>query len=89
MGNMGSGSNIVEWSAYVDVPGAEKPVILSPLRWKGGDQVSNLIAMIKFFQEHEVDDRTKILIYKSCCGSGKSLSLLHILKEMDGRAIII
>ena len=79
----------VEWSAYMEVPGADKPVLLSPLRWKGGDQVSNLIAMIKFFQEHEIDEKTKILIYKSMCGSGKSLSLLHVPKEMEGRAIIV
>ncbi len=79
----------IEWSAYMDVPGADKPVLLSPLRWKGGDQVSNLIAMIKFFDEHKMDEATKILIYKSCCGSGKSLSILHVPKEMGGRAIIV
>lgn len=79
----------VEWSAFVENSGADKPTLLSPLRWKGGDQVSNLIAMIKFFQEHELDEKTKILIYKSCCGSGKSLSLLHVPKELGGRAIIV
>lgn len=79
----------VEWSAYMEVPGADKPVLLSPLKWKGGDQVSNLIAMIKFFQEHEIDDKTKILIYRSFCGSGKSLTMLHVPKEMEGRAIIV
>lgn len=61
----------VEWSAYIEIPGVDKPTLLSPLRWKGSDQVSNLIAMIKFFQEHQMDEKTKILIYKSCCGSGK------------------
>lgn len=79
----------VEWSAYMEVPGADRPILLDPLKWKGGDQVSNLIAMIKFFQEHDIDEKTKILIYKSFCGSGKSLSLLHIPKEMGGRAIFV
>lgn len=69
--------------------GTDKPVLMSPLRWKGGDQVSNLIAMIQFFKEHELDEKTKILIYKSFCGSGKSLSLLHVPKEMEGRAIFV
>jgi len=61
----------VEWSAYMEVPGAERPILLDPLRWKSGDQVSNLTEMIRFFREHELDDKTKILIYKSQCGSGK------------------
>lgn len=79
----------VEWSAFIENPGTDKPVLLSPLRWKGGDQVNNLIAMIRFFRENELDEKTKILIYKSCCGSGKSLSILHVPKELDGRAIIV
>ncbi len=79
----------VEWSAYMDVPGADKPILLSPLKWNGGDQISNLTAMIKFFEDHQMDDATKILIYKSCCGSGKSLSVLHVPKEIGGRAIIV
>jgi hypothetical protein len=62
---------------------------MSPLKWKGGDQVSNLIAMIQFFKEHELDEKTKILIYKSFCGSGKSLTLLHVPKDMEGRAIFV
>jgi hypothetical protein len=79
----------VEWSAFIEGSGTDKPTLLSPLKWNGGDQVSNLIAMIKFFQEHELDEKTKILIYKSCCGSGKSLSILHVPKELGGRAIIV
>lgn len=78
-----------EWSAYMEVDGADKQILLSPLRWKGGDQVSNLESMIKFFQDHDIDEKTKILIYKSYCGSGKSLTLLHVPKEMDGRAIFV
>src|SRR3972149_6895892 len=81
--------NNVEWSAYIEVPGANKPVLLSPLKWKGGDQVSNLKDMIKFFKEHETDEGIKILVYKSQCGSGKSLSILHVPKEMGGRAIFV
>lgn len=79
----------VEWSAFIEGSGTDKPTLLSPLKWKNGNQVSNLIAMIKFFQEHELDEKTRILIYKSCCGSGKSLSILHVPKELGGRAIIV
>lgn len=85
----------VEWSAYVDVPGIDDPILLSPLKWKGGDQISNVKEIVNFFQDDNVeniDEKTKkikLLIYKSCPGSGKSLSLLHIPKEMEGRAIFV
>ncbi len=79
----------IEWSAYMDVSGADKPVLLNPLRWNGGDQISNLTAMVKFFEKYQMDEKTKILIYKSFCGSGKSLTVLHVPKEIGGRAIIV
>jgi Rad3-related DNA helicase len=79
----------VEWSAYMEVPGTDRPILLSPLSWKNGNQVDNLATMVRFFQEHDTDKKTIVLIYKSQCGSGKSLSLLHVPKEMEGRAIFV
>lgn len=78
------------WAFYMDVPGSDKPVLLSPLRWKGGDQVSNLITMAKFFDTIDVRraDFTKMLLYLSVCGSGKSATLLHEIRAM-GRGIIV
>lgn len=78
------------WSLYMDVPGTDKPVLLSPLRWKGSDQVSNLITMAKFFETIDASkaDFTKILLYLSVCGSGKSATLLHEIRAM-GRGIIV
>ena len=61
----------VEWSAYMEVSGTDGKVLLNPLSWKNGNQVDNLRTMMKFFQDHQIDEKTRILIYKSFCGSGK------------------
>jgi len=74
----------VEWSAFIESPGADKPALLSPLSWKNDNQVNNLIAMIKFFQEHELDEKTRILIYKSCCGSGKCVDIDTLILTNKG-----
>jgi len=76
------------WALYANYPGASSPILLPPLAWKGGDQVSNMKTMLTFFKKFYVPDKTKIMIYKSCCGSGKSASILHVIRGM-GRGIIV
>ena len=59
------------WALYANYPGASSPILLNPLAWKGGDQVSNMKTMLTFFKKFNVPDKTKMMIYKSVCGSGK------------------
>ena len=82
-------NNNISWSAYAKLDGSDIPIFLKPLSWKGGDQLSDLLEIMRFFRENNVSDRIRILIYKSICGSGKSLTLLHVPKEMDGKAIVV
>lgn len=52
--------------------GASSPILLNPLSWKGGNQIDNLTKILEFFRKYDnIPDKTKILIYKSMCGSGK------------------
>lgn len=76
------------WALYEAVPGSDKSSLLSPLSWKSGDQVSNLRSILTFFKKFFIPDKTKIMIYKSCPGSGKSATLLHVIRGM-GRGIIV
>lgn len=76
------------WGLYANYPGASSSTLLPPLTWKGGDQVSNLKTMLAFFKKFVVPDKTKIMIYKSFCGSGKSVTVLHVIRGM-GRGIIV
>lgn len=78
----------VKWSLYMKMEGSSNPILLSPLSWKGGDQVDNLIKILEFFRKFNISDKTKILIYKSFPGAGKSAIVLHVAKDM-GRTIII
>lgn len=81
--------NKEEWSLYVEMQGVSKPILLEPLSWKGGNQINNLIKILEFFRKNSnTTDRTKILIYHSQCGSGKSATLLHVSKYI-GRSIIV
>lgn len=76
------------WSLYANIPGLTTPMLLPPLSWKGGDQASNLKEMLIFFKKFYIPDNTKIMIYKSVCGSGKSGSILHVIRGL-GRGIIV
>src|SRR3990167_264535 len=65
--------NEVKWALYAEMKGASSPILLNPLSWKGGDQIDNLTKILEFFKRFSnvADPKTKILIYKSMCGSGK------------------
>ncbi len=78
--------NEVKWALY-EMKGA--PILLSPLQWKGGNQVDSLTKILEFFKKYNnITDKTKILIYRSQCGSGKSGVMLHAVENM-GRGIIV
>lgn len=76
------------WALYANLPRASNSILLDPLTWQGGDQVSNLRTMLTFFKKFYIPDKTKMMIYKSCPGSGKSATLLHVIRGM-GRGIIV
>lgn len=76
------------WALYANLPGASNPILLSPLQWKGGNQVDNLKMILTFFKKFFISDKTKMLIYKSACGGGKSAIMLHAIRGI-GRGIII
>lgn len=76
------------WALYANYPGTSSPILLNPLAWKSGDQVSNMKTMLTFFKKFYVDDKTKMMIYKSFPGSGKSATILHVIRGM-GRGIIV
>jgi hypothetical protein len=80
----------VKWALYADMKGASSSILLNPLSWKGGDQVDSLKKILEFFKRfgNIADPKTKILIYRSQCGSGKSGVMLHVIEDM-GRGIII
>ena len=82
--------NEVKWALYAEVQGANNPILLNPLQWKGGNQVDSLTKILEFFKKFNniADPKTKILIYRSQCGSGKSGVMLHVIEDM-GRGIII
>jgi hypothetical protein len=82
--------NEVKWALYTEMKGASGPILLNPLSWKGGDQVDSLKKILEFFKRFSniADPKTKILIYRSQCGSGKSGVMLHVIEDM-GRGIII
>ena len=78
------------WALYAEMQGASSPILLNPLQWKGGNQVDSLTKIIEFFKKFSniADPKTKILIYRSQCGSGKSGVMLHVIEDM-GRGIIV
>jgi hypothetical protein len=82
--------NEVKWALYAEMKGASSPILLNPLSWKGGDQVDSLKKILEFFKRFSniADPKTKILVYRSQCGSGKSGVMLHVIEDM-GRGIII
>ena len=65
--------NNIEWSLYDQLPNMKEPILLSPLSWNGGDQLSNLEYILKFFEDNKLSPKTNIMIYKSMCGSGKCI----------------
>ncbi len=81
-------NNDIKWSFYAEMQGTDKPVLLSPLEWKGGNQMDNLIKILEFYRKFNIPDKTKILTYKSYPGTGKSAIILHAVKYM-GRSIIV
>lgn len=69
--------------------GASNPILLNPLSWRGGNQIDNLEKILEFFRKYNnIPDKTKILIYRSFCGSGKSATALHVVERL-GRGIIV
>lgn len=78
----------IVWSLYGQFQGSDRPILLNPLQWHGGNQIDNLIEILKFLQSSDIPDKIKILLYRSMCGSGKSASLLHVIEHM-GRGIVV
>lgn len=82
--------NEIKWALYTEMQGASSPILLNPLSWKNGDQIDSLKKILEFFKKFDniADPKTKILIYKSFPGSGKSATLLHAIEDM-GKGIIV
>lgn len=79
----------VKWAFYTHISGTDKTILLDPLTWKSGDQLSDLKKILEFFENYRMyEHKTKILIYKSTPGSGKSSTLLHVVENL-GRGLIV
>lgn len=81
----------VDWSLYEESGDSNSCTILDPLTWKDGDQLTDVKNIVEFFTEDlptSRKDLTRILMYISKCGSGKSATILNASKSL-GRCIIV
>ncbi len=59
---------------------------LKPIQWKYGNQLKSVQEILNSFQNST--NKQKISFYHSVCGSGKSATLLHVIKN-TGKGIIV
>lgn len=81
----------ISWSLYKECDDPENCVMLNPLTWRGGDQLTDVRNIVEFFTKDlsvSKKDITNILMYISKCGSGKSATILNVSKSL-GRCIIV
>jgi len=70
----------VSWSLYF------KDKFLPPIDWKYGNQEKSVHEILDAISSD--NDERRIVLYMSLCGSGKSATLLNVIKEI-GRGIIV